>query len=80
MKFTKCDYSKIDKPIRTNLTKLLLDFQKCEIKCAKVEDWEYCSPQCGASTINRRAKSLKLFHIKAIVRDEEIYIINNLID
>ena len=77
MKFTECDINEIVKKKRSNLTKLLFEFRDCEIKCAKLKDWKYCSPRCGAGTINRRAKGLKMPHIKAVVRDEEIYLVNN---
>ena len=78
MRFVKCDFNEVEKKRKSNLSKLILEFRDSGIKCAKLEDWKYCSPRCGAGTINRSAKNLKLHHIKAVVIDDNIYLINTI--
>lgn len=80
IRFVECDYKEVEKPTRSNLTNLLAAFENRHIKCAKIEDSTYCSPRCGANTINRRAKSLNLFHIKAVVRNGNIYLVNQILN
>lgn len=77
MKFVEYDYKTIKR--NTKLTKLVLDFQKSELKCVKLEDWKYCSAASAANNINRAAKRINTPHIKAITRAGEIFLVNDAI-
>lgn len=77
MKLVEYDYKKLR--IYSNNTKILTDFQKSELKCAKLEDWSWANAGVGARALNGSCKNLKLYHIKAIVRCGEIYLVNEAI-
>ena len=77
MKFTNYDYKKLRR--RSNLFKLITDFQKSCFKCAKLEEWEYVNADIGARSINNACKTYKILHVKAVVNDGEIFLVNELI-
>lgn len=61
---------------KTKLFSLLSDFRDSGFKHAKLEDWKYSRPRCGASAINESAKKFKFEGIHAYTRRGEIYLVN----
>lgn len=78
MKFTECDFDKAYYK-RTKIYDLVLAFVNAHIKCAKVEDWQYKDANTGARVINVSIKHFKFAGIRAISRDGEIYLVNELV-
>lgn len=82
MKFTECDFDKVKYRAfqkRTKIYGVLLDFVNAHIKCAKIEDWHYKDAMTGARVINVSIKHFKFAGIRAISRDGEIYLVNELV-
>ncbi len=77
MKFVEYDYKKLKK--YNKLFNLITDFQKSELKCAKLENWNYACAEVGARAINGACKRYNVSHIKAIVSKGEIFLINDAI-
>lgn len=80
MKFTAHNYDDLRKSKRPcKLIKLVIDFKNSGLKCAKIEDWKYPSAYIGANVITASCKRQKVYpSIRAITRDNEIYLINDI--
>ena len=82
MNFTQCDYDSVRHGNfykRTHIYALVLDFVNAHIKCAKVENWNYKDASVGARVINVSIKRFKFAGIRAISRNGEIYLVNELV-
>lgn len=77
MKFRECELEQVKK--RNSLFNLIEDFSNSGLKCAILEDWKYVSANVGARAINSAAVTYKRKHIKARIRNGNIYLINELI-
>lgn len=77
MIFKEFDYKKLKR--RSNLYKLLEDFRNSGIKCAILENWNYVNAAVGARSINSACANYKHPYIKAVTKDGQIYLINDLI-
>lgn len=62
-----------------NLRKLIKDFRDSGFKCAILENWEYANALVGARSINTACKRYKTEYVRAIVRKEQIYLVNDLV-
>jgi hypothetical protein len=80
MKLIPCKKSELKKATRTPLYRLIKEFAESGCECAEVYGGSehYCTPNCGANTINRAIKNYKVPQIKAIVNNGEIYLIKEL--
>ena len=82
MKFTECEFDKVKYRAyykRSKVYDLLLNFVNAHIKCAKIEDWQYKDAMVGARVINVSIKHFKFAGIRAISRNGEIYLVNELV-
>lgn len=77
MRFVAYDIKKLRRNGKPS--KMLVEFSEAGIKCARVEDWKYASAETGARSINESAQKLHMPHIRASVRNGEIYLINDLV-
>ena len=82
MKFTQCDFDDVkyrEFYKRTKIYDLVYSFLNAHIKCARVEDWKYKDATVGARVINVSIKRFKFAGIRAISRNGEIYLVNELV-
>ena len=77
MNLIPCKKSELKKTPKTDLFRLIKDFANSDAECALIAGGteHYCTPNCGATTINRAIKQHKVPQIKAIINDGEIYLI-----
>lgn len=77
MRFVACDETIF---ARSDNFRLLSEFVDSGLKCAKVEGSHHKSPHYCASSLNQSAKRYNFFSVKAVVRNGELYLINESID
>lgn len=60
---------------KTKNYELLLEFAESDLECAKVEGWTGKSAHIKTANLNRSIDRFKMYHIKAVCRGDEIYLV-----
>lgn len=63
------------KHTRTNIQKYIEKFIDMDIACAKVDGYECKSTHIAVQTLNRSTKRYGYYHVKAIERENNVYLI-----
>ena len=76
MRLVAVDKSKL-KFKQTKILKIIEDFQRMDVDCCELEGAKehYCSPICGAGTINRALKRYRIGGIRATVKGDKVFLI-----
>lgn len=77
MNLIPCRKSDLKKTPKTDLFRLIKEFANSDAECAVIvgATKHYCTPNCGANTINRAIKNYKIPRMKAIVNDGKVYLV-----
>ena len=76
MKFTSVTEKEMKKGYkRTKLHTILLEFSESDYNAARLDDHEYKTANSGASALRQAAKNFGMPHIRAIVRNGNIFLL-----
>ena len=80
MRLVKCEVPKVYK--RTKRLELLEEFIQSGEKCVRIDGWkeQYCNKTSLQSSILAAIKRFNLTQLKCIVRGDEVFLINTLLE
>lgn len=85
MKLVEVDFNKIANRSEIGKSKwgrnqdILKQFAESNKVCARVDDWKHNSVKNAANAFNKSAERLKMPHIHAFFRGNELYLVNTIL-